>query len=71
MQDSSKLQKGSIRVKYESKSPEKVLEVLENLKEYYLGIALKEKNEKLTEGINFLTSQEPILEQKALIFKKN
>ncbi len=58
--------KGSIKVKYESRSPDKVLETLENLKAYYLGIALKEKSEKLTEGINFLEKQEPILEKKAM-----
>ncbi len=61
--------KGSIIVKYDSNSPEKVLDVLENLKEYYLGIALKEKNKKLTDAINFLNSQEPIYEQQAIIFQ--
>ena len=62
----SQSSKGSIKVKYNSRSPIKVLETLENLKEYYLGIALKERNKKLTEGVAFLEKQEPLLEQKAI-----
>tara|TARA_B100000242_G_scaffold267463_1_gene216945 strand:+ start:472 stop:2736 length:2265 start_codon:yes stop_codon:yes gene_type:complete len=62
----SQSSKGSIKVKYNSRSPIKVLETLENLKEYYLGIALKERNKKLTEGVDFLEKQEPLLEKKAI-----
>ena len=65
----SQSSKGSIRVKYNSRNPVKVLKTLENLKEYYLGIALKERNKKLTEGIDFLAKQEPLLEQKAMNFQ--
>ena len=62
----SQSSKGSIKVKYNSRNPIKVLETLENLKEYYLGIALKERNKKLTEGVDFLEKQEPLLEKKAI-----
>ena len=55
---------------YNSRNPIKVLETLENLKEYYLGIALKERNKKLTEG-GFPEKQEPLLGKKAINLQMN
>ena len=62
--------KGSIEVVYFSNNRKKGILILNNLKDYFLKMALDEKKKQLETGLNFLKSQKPILEKKASEIQK-
>ena len=57
--------KGSIKVEYRARNPDKTLKILNNLKDFYLDVALQERRKELVNGIKFLDQQGPVLEKKA------
>ncbi len=62
-------EKGSIKVEYQANNPEKVLNTLIKLKDFYLEASLSERKRQLINGIKYLEEQEPILEEKSLILQ--
>ena len=62
--------KGSIKVEYQARNSEEVLNILNNLKDFYLDVALEERRKELKDGIKFLDKQGPFLEKKASEFQE-
>ncbi|MEM9136139.1 MAG: polysaccharide biosynthesis tyrosine autokinase [Cyanobacteria bacterium P01_F01_bin.42] len=54
----------TIEVKYKSSNPNEVQYVLEKVAEGYLDYSLNEQKEALTQGLDFVNGQKPILEQR-------
>ena len=64
-----KIAKGVLEITYQSNDFEQLGEVLNDLKNKYLNVASDENQKKLTEGLEFLNSQDPILREKVSILE--
>ncbi len=55
---------GIIKIKYFDKKKNLSLQIIKNLSKHYLDISLKDPQQKLLDGLDFLNKQEPILREK-------
>ncbi len=62
---------GILVVSMKGRNPKLTKIILDDLSKLYLQTAIKQRQQKLTDGLNFLNSQEPDLKNKTLEIQKN
>ena len=55
---------GILKVSFQTKNPKQDIKLLEDLSLIYLQTSLKQRQQRLKDGLDFLDSQEPILKEK-------